>query len=418
MTQTEDLRRPTVAAATLFPSLGILIASETVFAAVVPTLLTGRLGGGDLVAGLVVGTALGFGLLGVPLAVSSLQRGRARAVMSCCALVLAVAGPLCLTGARLPVAGILVAALAFGVTRAIATLVLLSDVGRLGPDSPGQGYNSAAQRFGSAVGGVVAGWVIAHEREDLGAVVLAAGAVVLLLSSAGRPGNVQAGSVSAAPTIAVLSHVTDLVRRDSRIQASLMLNVVVWICTFVGNTVVPVALLRSGVPRGEVGESVLLALVARDIVAVGIGALGWRLVRRFPVPVLVLGIGALTVLAAVTIVWGSFGLAVLLLAAVPSGIATALGISCANVVATAGASSSMELRLAASQALAGLPIAVLAVLLVWSVSALGPTGAMLTSSGLAMLIALIASGLSARDLSAANPRSQLPEGAADIATHS
>jgi hypothetical protein len=260
--------------------------------------------------------------------------------------------------------------------------------------------------------------VIAQEREDLGAVVLAAGAVVLLLSSARRPRNVHAGSVPAAPTIAVLSHVSDLVRRDSRIQASLMLNVVVWICTFVGNTVVPVALLRSGVPRGEVGESVLLALVARDIVAVGIGVLGWRLVRRFPVPVLVLGIGVLNVLAAVTIVWGSFGLVVLLLAAVPSGIATALGISCANVVATAGASSSMELRLAASQALAGLPIAVLAVLLVWSVSALGPTGAMLTSSGLAMLIALIASGLSARDLSAANPRSQLPEGAADIATHS
>ncbi|SDS52133.1 hypothetical protein [Jiangella sp. DSM 45060] len=380
----------------LFGSLALVCALETLFAAAVPALLLTRLAGAQYLVGVVIGAALGLGLLATPAATARLGRGAGRAVVAWCAAGLLVSGALSLTPAGLPVAAVVGTALVFGVARAVAMLALLTEVGRLGPASPGQGLNSAAQRLGSGLGGLAAGWVVAGERYAAGAALLAAGAgVVVLLSRWSTSGPAGAPPAVSVPLRRRFAETGALLRRDRAVQAASLVNLLVWLCVIVGNSLVPVALLDRGWSAGSTGAGIVVLVLLRDLTSAAAGATCWPLVRRLPVAAIVAGATALQVAAVVVMLAGGFGIAGLAAASVLSGAAVAVGIACANVVATSASWAAPEripVRLAASQYLTGLPITAASILLVVALDGLGATTALVLTAAATVLAGAAAAG--------------------------
>lgn len=378
------LTQPALPARVLFGSIAVVIACETVFSAVVPTLLSVRIRAESTLVGLVVGVALGLGLAAIPVAVPWVRRGRSSSVLLASGVLLLTAGPLCVLSPTLPVVVTLSAALAFGAARAVAMLALLADVGRLGPDSRGHGHNGAAQRIGSAVGAVLAAVVLASGLDVAGTVLLASGGAAVLVLARMRPRERAERAVGGPRTV---TRMAVLLRRDRWVRAALLVNVVVWVCVFVGNTMVPVGLVQAGGSARDSGLAVLYVLLVRDVVAALVGLLGWTVLRRLALEKLVVGVGIAAAIAAAVIVVSGFALVGLLLSGALFGCCIALGIACSNVIATSAGGDELELRLAASQSAAGLPIALAAVALVSLSQAVGSAGALAASAVLVMLVA-------------------------------
>ncbi|WP_053204229.1 hypothetical protein [Jiangella muralis] len=382
----------------LFGSLALVCALETLFAAAVPALLLTRLAGAQYLVGVVIGAALGLGLLATPAATARLGRGAGRAVVAWCAAGLLVSGALSLTPAALPVAAVVGTALVFGVARAVTMLALLTEVGRLGPASRGQGLNSTAQRLGSGLGGLAAGWVVAGERYAAGAALLAGGAAVVVLLSRWSTSG-PAGEHSATPAVVPVrrrfAETGALLRRDRAVQAASLVNLLVWLCVIVGNSLVPVALLDRGWSAASTGAGIVVLVLLRDLAAAAAGATCWPLVRRLPVATIVGGATALQVAAVVVMLAGGFGIAALAAASVLSGAAVAVGIACANVVVTSASWAAPEripVRLAASQYLTGLPITAASILLVVALDELGGTTALVLTAAATVLAGAAAAG--------------------------
>ncbi|SEF18857.1 hypothetical protein [Jiangella alba] len=379
----------------LFGSLALVCALETLFAAAVPALLLTRLAGAQYLVGVVIGAALGLGLLATPAATARLGRGAGRAVVAWCAAGLLVSGALSLTPAGLPVAAVVGTALVFGVARAVTMLALLTEVGRLGPASPGQGLNSAAQRLGSGLGGLAAGWVVAGERYAEGAALLATGAAVVALLSRWSTSGPAVAPGPARPLRRRFAETGALLRRDRAVQAASLVNLLVWLCVIVGNSLVPVALLDRGWSAASTGAGIVVLVLLRDLTSAAAGATCWPLVRRLPVAAVVAGATALQLAAVVVLLAGGFGIAALAAASVLSGAAVAVGIACANVVATTASWAAPEripVRLAASQYLTGLPITAASILLVVALDDLGATTALVLTAAATALAGAAAAG--------------------------
>lgn len=368
----------------LYASIAVVVACETMFSAVVPTMLSAQTHAAPTLVGLVVGVALGCGLAAVPFVVPWVRCGRSSVVLVVGGALLLIAGPLCSLASALPIGVTASAALVFGVGRAVAMLVLLVEVGRLGPQSRGHGHNGAAQRMGSAAGALVAAVVLGSGINEVGTGALACGGVVVIVLACMRPRAAVAAPSSPRAAVQAIR----LLRRDGRVLAALLVNVLVWVCVFVGNTMVPVGLVHDGRSVRESGFAVLAVLLVRDMVAVLVGLFGWTILRRVPPGRLVVTVGVLAAMASAVVVASNFALVGLVVSGALLGCCIALGIACSNVVATSGGGDLVEWRLAASQSAAGLPIAVAAVSLVLVMQSLGADGALSVSAVLVLLVAV------------------------------
>jgi len=338
----------------------LVFGADTLFQTVVPVALRAEARLSTAAIGLVMGTALGVGLVVSPIA-GKLSDCRGRPSSLVPALGAVLVGTV-LTG-LLGAAGLLfvvIAALIYGFGRSSAIVVTLAGVA----DAPGnrqrvQGLNSSAQRLSAILAALVAALALWTRHWDIGyAVILVFFSGAMLASAHTKSAELRSPTDQHGWYRAVPEAFT-LLRLDRRLWASSLLNLTNIALVSLGNSFLPLTL--SGTAHSASG-AVIVILACRDLTATGVGLAYPSLSSRVGVrgSVAICSITAVSGLGLFAVGGSTLSVALVLGAAL-QGVALATSIASTNLLATASGTG-RGLRLASTMYLSALGSLVLPVL--------------------------------------------------------